>query len=261
MAPGKMMRAQGKPYVEVYAPYTKGFGTNYVDTERDAQRFWDFFYKDNTTHFFKDRHWIPREFPEMFEAGDAAVSILEVGCGVGNTVYPVREVLPQSTVYCFDFSPTAIRLVKEHAAYDPARVIAFQHDLTADAIPDQVPDEGIDFATMIFVLSAIPEPKHLACLQVMARKMRRGGLLYFRDYAVDDLAQRRFRNASRIDENTFRRGDGTRTYFFAQDHMQRLADDGGFEVVLNEYVKKTVTNVKEKKEMERLWIQAKLRKK
>ena len=47
---------------------------------------------------------------------------------------------------------------------------------------------------------------------------------------MDDLAQRRFRNASRIDENTFRRGDGTRTYFFAQDHMQRLADDGGFEV-------------------------------
>ena len=47
---------------------TRGsLGTKYVDTERDAARFWDFFYKGNTTRFFKDRHWIPREFPEMFE--------------------------------------------------------------------------------------------------------------------------------------------------------------------------------------------------
>ncbi len=31
--------------------------------ERGARRFWDLFYKRNTTHFFKDRHWLHREFP------------------------------------------------------------------------------------------------------------------------------------------------------------------------------------------------------
>jgi len=33
--------------------------------EVDSQRNWDLFYKRNTTNFFKDRHWITREFPEI----------------------------------------------------------------------------------------------------------------------------------------------------------------------------------------------------
>lgn len=33
--------------------------------ESDAKRNWDMFYKRNTTHFFKDRHWIQREFIEL----------------------------------------------------------------------------------------------------------------------------------------------------------------------------------------------------
>lgn len=33
--------------------------------ERDAQKNWDLFYKRNSTHFFKDRHWTTREFEEL----------------------------------------------------------------------------------------------------------------------------------------------------------------------------------------------------
>lgn len=33
--------------------------------EKEARKNWDLFYKRNSTHFFKDRHWTSREFGEL----------------------------------------------------------------------------------------------------------------------------------------------------------------------------------------------------
>lgn len=33
--------------------------------EAEAKKNWDLFYKRNETNFFKDRHWITREFEEL----------------------------------------------------------------------------------------------------------------------------------------------------------------------------------------------------
>ena len=35
--------------------------------ELDASRNWDIFYKHNTTNFYKDRHYLAREFTELSE--------------------------------------------------------------------------------------------------------------------------------------------------------------------------------------------------
>lgn len=98
--------------------------------ELEAKKNWDLFYKRNSTHFFKDRHWITREFPELLrtisELGSSQVSsthsqqqgikarliLLEAGCGVGNTIFPLLEENLDLFIHACDFSPRAIDFVK-----------------------------------------------------------------------------------------------------------------------------------------------------
>lgn len=57
--------------------------------EKDAKKHWDLFYKRNENRFFKDRHWITREFQELLS--DSSQTLWEIGCGVGNLFYPLLE--------------------------------------------------------------------------------------------------------------------------------------------------------------------------
>lgn len=38
--------------------------------EIDARKNWDIFYKQNTTNFYKDRHYLAREFTELSQSLD-----------------------------------------------------------------------------------------------------------------------------------------------------------------------------------------------
>lgn len=83
--------------------------------ERDAKKHWDLFYKRNDTRFFKDRHWTIREFNELLGLGGSKSEsvLLEVGCGVGNFVYPLMEDgLKFRQIFACDLSTKAIELFK-----------------------------------------------------------------------------------------------------------------------------------------------------
>lgn len=101
--------------------------------ERTAGRHWDLFYKRNENRFFKDRHYLLRDFPDLVPPADGdrdglvvdAVNgggrdaeaaagacgngddhdddarpalhhtvLVEAGCGVGNAVFPLLESHP-----------------------------------------------------------------------------------------------------------------------------------------------------------------------
>lgn len=89
--------------------------------EKDAKKHWDLFYKRNDTRFFKDRHWTTREFQELLGLGgvESQSVLLEVGCGVGNFVYPlIEDGLKYSKIFACDLSTRAIELLKVHRVHD-----------------------------------------------------------------------------------------------------------------------------------------------
>ncbi len=132
--------------------------------ELEAKKNWDLFYRRNKTKFFKDRYWTFREFDELnkLEDGDNRV-LLEIGCGVGNFMYPLIKQNKNIFVYACDFSSDAVQLLKANEDYDTTRCFGFCCDATKpDSLKDSLPpDTLVDIVTLIFVLSAIhPEKMH-----------------------------------------------------------------------------------------------------
>jgi methyltransferase-like protein 6 len=211
--------------------------------EANANLYWDKFYKFHADRFFNDRHWFSAEFPALLTAS----SILEVGCGVGNTVFPLLEINPTAHVYACDFAPTAINIVHQHPLYKSSnRVTAFVADLINDDMLINVPRGTVDACTMIFVLSAISPEAMPAAVANVKRTLRRsrncssgsgsnnsrgGGRILFRDYAAGDLAQERLQREykqQRLGEGFYMRGDGTRAYYFTETFVLELFEQQGF---------------------------------
>lgn len=180
--------------------------------EREAKRHWDIFYKRNETKFFRDRHWTTREFQELINFDpEQQITFLELGCGVGNMVYPlVQEGFSNFYFYACDFSPRAVEFVKANSLYNDSRMKAFCADLTTEDLFENVPEGSVDIASLIFVLSAINPASWPQVASVAFRALRPGGVLLFRDYGRYDMAQLRFKPGHKIAENFYMRQDGTR---------------------------------------------------
>jgi len=230
--------------------------------ETDARKNWDLFYKRNETNFFKDRHWTTREFQELSGLSSqdkgARKTLLEVGCGVGNFVFPLLEDEVNLFIYCCDFSPRGVNFVKQHPNYDERRVKAFECDITTDSLFTELSENSVDLVSLIFVLSAIHPTKHSKVFSNLARVLRPGGVLLFRDYALYDMTMIRFAAGSKISENLYKRQDGTRTYFFSKNYLADLAEKSNFEMRENTVIHRRTVNKKEGVDAARRFVQAKL---
>ncbi|KAI8639984.1 S-adenosyl-L-methionine-dependent methyltransferase [Parasitella parasitica] len=232
--------------------------TKYI---KEAARNWDLFYKRNTTKFFKDRHWTDREFRELADQSKDQ-KCLEVGCGVGNFVFPLLADNPHMFVYACDFSKRAVDMVKANANYDESRCKAFVCDLTADQLTDNIHANSLDLVSAIFVFSAIPPEKMSIAIKNIYSVLKPGGQVIFRDYGIYDEAQVKFSAASdkRLDSNFYVRQDGTMSYFFSTKDLQARFEAENFKTIDCQYVYRETINRGMEKRIDRIFAQAKFQK-
>ncbi|XP_006007518.1 tRNA N(3)-methylcytidine methyltransferase METTL2 isoform X2 [Latimeria chalumnae] len=199
---------------------------------------------------------------DKFPGASATYCILEVGCGVGNTVFPILQINndPGLFVYCCDFSATAMELVQNHPDYDPTRCFSFVHDLCDEGSSYPMPDGSLDIIILIFVLSAIHPDKMQMAINHLSKLLKPGGMILLRDYGRYDMAQLRFKKGRCLSENFYVRGDGTRVYFFTQDDLESLFTVAGLEKVQNIIDRRLQVNRGKQLKMYRVWIQCKYRK-
>lgn len=82
--------------------------------------------------------------------------------------------------------------LQSNAAYAESRCQAFVCDISRNPLPEAIP--AVDCVTMIFVLSALTPERVPTALATVFRALRPGGVLLFRDYAVNDGAHKKMTN-------------------------------------------------------------------
>ncbi|XP_022142829.1 uncharacterized protein LOC111012843 isoform X2 [Momordica charantia] len=221
----------GTQKIQIYSTSNTGVSSFWREKyEKDAKKYWDIFYKKH-----QDR----------------------IGCGAGNTVFPLIATYPNVFIHACDFSPRAVNLVKTHKDFNESRIAAFVCDLTADNLSNHVSPSSIDVVMMIFVLSAVSPEKMSQVLQNVKKVLKPTGNVLFRDYATGDLAQERFDcKDQKISENFYVRGDGTRAFYFSNEFLTSTFKENGFDVKELDVCCKQVENRSRDLIMNRRWVQA-----
>ncbi len=178
--------------------------------EEGASSHWDNFYTSHQTKFFKDRHYLEKAFPEDFgivysgsvrdhhlDSTDEDFSIVEIGCGVGNTVLPLLELNSviqvqnsnrRLAVWGLDFSSVAVDLLREDPRYiqadkDNHRAKSAVWDITSTH-PRDVSSElesCSDISLLLFCLSAISPSAMPEAAKNAAATLKPGGILLLRE--------------------------------------------------------------------------------
>ncbi len=153
-----------------------------------------------------------------------------------------------------------IFIKQTHPLYDENRISLDALDLVENEIPENF--KGANYAILMFVLSAIVPEKHEYVIRKIHDSMEQDGILYFRDYALYDMAQMRFakKKKNKLGENLYMRTDKTLAYYFNREEIEELFRKNGFEVLDSKTIFRLIENRKDNLKMHRLWLQIKLKK-
>ena len=232
----------------------------------NPEKWWDLFYKQKTSTFFKDRKWLVQEFPilrDITRAGAGKKLLLEVGAGAGNTAFPVMRMNENDEleVVAADFSKNAVETMRSAPEIQATvgKVRAEVWDAAGEDLPEGMEESSCDVVVMIFIFSALHPRQWTQAVKNVHRLLRPGGFVLFRDYGRGDLAQVRFKAGRWMEENFYVRGDGTRVYFFEKDELAGIWGES-LNVLNLDVDRRLIVNRQRRIKMYRCWLQGRVQK-
>uniref|UniRef100_A0A672Z437 tRNA N(3)-cytidine methyltransferase n=1 Tax=Sphaeramia orbicularis TaxID=375764 RepID=A0A672Z437_9TELE len=227
----------------------------------EACQYWDTFYETHQDKFFKNRKWLFLEFPELLpsDAESQTRNTLTRHSIKGILLIFLFDREKDAFLYCCDFSPRAIQLVK-HPDYDDSVCHAFVHNICEEVASFPFPPQSLDVILAVFVLSSIHPERMQGVVNRLSTYLKHGGVFLFRDYGRYDFSQLRFKKGRCLSENFYTRGDGTCVYFFTKEEVHHLFSNAGLEEVQNLEDRRLQVNRGKKVAMHRVWMQSKYRK-
>lgn len=232
-------------------------------------KYWDIFYKNNRENFFKDRKWLQIEFPSLYKVTGAdynkPTTIFEIGCGAGNTFFPIlnQNKNPNLKIVGCDYLKVAVDLVRSNESYEENNEKGVAYASVWDlanpdgVLPENIEPNSVDIVIMVFVFLALHPDQWKHAVNNLAKILKPGGEIVFRDYGRYDLAQVRFKKDRLLDDNFYIRGDGTRVYFFTEEELREIfCENGPFNEAKIATDRRLLVNRKKQLKMYRNWLQA-----
>jgi methyltransferase-like protein 6 len=238
--------------------------------DEGAGEIWNKFYRDHGTRFFKDRHYLVKAFSSEFAPDhEAQKTLVEIGCGVGNALLPLLEDKHSqwNVIHGLDISHEAVNLLRADSRFvqcneedDNRAVYGHVCDISAELPSCCV---GIaDVTTLLFCLSAINPLAMQQAVRNVVSALKPGGVLVLRDYGRYDEAQMKLglsRNKL-VEENFYRKHDGTKCFYFTLEDIERLFSGVGLETLELKYLRRQYRNNALRETRRRVWVQGRFRK-
>jgi SAM-dependent methyltransferase len=139
--------------------------------------------------------------------------VLELGCGNGKTVSALISAGIEPV--CIDISRNA--LTECAKATGPGT-----RDLVeADAMSLPFADGVFDSVVCFHVLEHLLSGERVKASMEIGRVLKKGGRLYIQSFSVKDM---RYGKGTKVEDDTYERGDGVRYHYFRDGELERLFD-------------------------------------